>query len=152
MKSPSQQDGEPIDSTPGITAQMTASMTPRPVPQPPIILLFIGIICGILFGVFKYVVEYNLCEILNVSELEFENVSCDFYFYDYGLCNGYYPTTHPISAAPDSTFYCNGIDSGLSANDILKGVLGADCNEYVFDNEINMGMFIFVFLNFFSCI
>ena len=38
---------------------------------------------------------YFVSDVLNENELEykFQNVDCD--FYDYGLCNGHYPTPYP---------------------------------------------------------
>ena len=50
---------------------------------------------------------------------------------------------------PAIVFYFNGINTELCENNILKGVFGVDCHEYIFDNDINNGldggMFIFMF-------
>ena len=52
-----------------------------------------------LFGEYVFV-----SEVLNENELEYrlENVDCD--FYDYGLCNGYYPTPYPTHASRPNVF------------------------------------------------
>ena len=50
--------------------------------------------------------------------------------------------------------FFSGNDTGLCKNDILDGVFGVDCNEYVFDNEVineinDNCKFIFIFKTFF---
>ena len=123
----------------------------RPTPISGIILIFFGIIFGILFGVFKYVVEYNLCKILNENENEFElefktveneNVNCD--FYDYDLCNGYYPTPYPTSPPRPTIFNFTNSRAGLREQLVLEDIFGIvyggeyDCNnvcEYGFNEN-----------------
>ena len=66
------------------------------------------------------------------------------------LCPAPTATPSPTPAPTRTTIKFIGIDNELSVKDILKGVFGADYNEYVYDNEINMGMSDFYFLkNFF---
>ena len=96
-----------------------------------------------MFYVFRYVFEYNLCEMLN----ENENVNCDFDFYDYNhLCNGYsYPQPYPTPSPCPTVLYLNGISNKLSRIDILECVFNGigfdyglhvcacDFNEYTHD-------------------
>ena len=108
------------------------------------------ILCEIVFGEYVCVIGIlNENENENEFELEFKNVAnvnCD--FYDYDLCNGYYPTPYPTQApttTPAATILFNGTDNGLRGIDILKGVDGVVWNEDNSDSEICNGMFVFVF-------
>ena len=66
------------------------------------------------------------------------------------LCPAPTATPSPTPAPTRTTIKFIGIDNELSVKDILKGVFGADYNEYVYDNEINMGMSDFYFFKKFS--